>query len=41
MTLGNSYSVKVQALNLKNPNFGVTKWVHIDTAAPLSAISYI
>lgn len=41
MTLGSPYKVKVQAINLKNPNMGTTKWVHIDTAAPNSRIAFI
>jgi len=41
MTLGNPYKVKVSAINLKDPNMGVTKWVHIDTASPNARISYI
>jgi hypothetical protein len=41
MTLGSPYKVKVQAVNLKNPNMGTTKWVHIDTASPNSRIAYI
>ena len=41
MTLGNSYMVKVEAINILNPNMGTTKWVHIDTASPLAEIAYI
>jgi hypothetical protein len=41
MTLGNPYKVKVSAINLKDPNMGVTKWVHIDTASPNARIAYI
>jgi hypothetical protein len=41
MTLGNPYKVKVQAINSKDPNMGVTKWVHIDTASPNARIAYI
>ena len=41
MTLGSPYKVKVSAVNLKDPNMGVTKWVHIDTASPNARIAYI
>ena len=41
MTIGQSYTVQVSAVNMNNPNMGVTKRVHIDTASPNSEIAYI
>lgn len=41
MTVGSPYKVRVNAVNLKDPNMGVTKWVHIDTLSPNARVAYI
>jgi hypothetical protein len=41
MTVGSPYKVRVNAVNLKDPNMGVTKWVHIDTMSPNARVAYI
>ena len=41
MTVGQPYKVRVNAFNLKDPNMGVTKWVHIDTQSPNARVAYI